>query len=226
MMRLIIIFLFVMILSGCNNDSDNPVNSNLPPKPKMMFINAAPFGNSGFVKFIFNGDTANTKQVNYGNYLGYTEFNSGFKNIGVEFNYGSETVHANLGKNLENKNFYSCVAYDLGSPSSASVIILNELPVLPNFNIIKVRVVNFFATEQPIDFFLYPTLNLFRNVDFMVASNFVQLEPGTFDFSVKSSEDTTHTILQIFGQNLSLPRAYSYFIAGYSTSPIYIKTIY
>ena len=53
-----------------------------------------------------------------------------------------------------------------------------------------------------------------------------EMEPGTFNFSVKYTADTANTLLPIYGQYLSLPRAYTYFITGSNSKPIYIRTVY
>jgi hypothetical protein len=216
--------LLTIAFTGCNNE--NPVNQNLPANPKIMFINASPYSSTGYVSFIINGDSTSPLHVKYGNYAGYKDFKSGNNDITINFFYNTDTVTLNFTKSFEVEKYYSCIAYDAGSPSSAAAAFINDKPVIPNFNTIKVRVVNFLASEQPVDFYQIPGFKLFQNIDFATASDFSQLEPGTYNFSVKYSTDTSNTILQILGQNLSLPRAYSYFISGYNNSPIYIKTIY
>ena len=220
----ILTILLTIAFTGCN--SENPVNQNLPANPKIMFINASPYSSTGYVSFIINGDTTSSLQVLYGKYIGYKDIKSGHNDIKVKFFYNTDTVTLNFTKSFESEKYYSCIAYDVGSPSSSAAVFLNDKPVIPNFNTIKVRVANFLASEQPVNFYQIPSFKLFQNIDFTVASDFYQLEPGTYNFSVKYSADTSNTILQIFGQNLSLPRAYSYIIAGYNNSPIYIETIY
>ncbi len=220
----ILIILIAIVFNGCENE--NPVNQNLPANPKIMFINASPYSSTGYVSFIINGDTASSHQVLYGKYIGYKDFKSGNNDITVKFFYDTDTVTLNFTKSFEVEKYYSCIAYDAGSPSSFAAAFINDKPVIPDFNTIKVRVVNFLASQQPVNFYQIPAFKLFQNIDFATASEFSQLEPGAYNFSVKYSADTSNTLLQIFGQNLSLPRAYSYFIAGYNNSPIYIETIY
>lgn len=222
----VLLIIIVLYISGCNSDDSNPTSSNIPDNPKIMFINASSYRDSGIVRFIINDDTLNSVKIRYGNYYGYKDIKSGNSLLTIKFYYPDDTVTVIKNKYFDFEEFCSCVAYDVGSPSSASVTILDDLPVLTYSNTIKVRVANFLTSEQPINFYMIPDLKIFEKIDFTTGTSFMQMEPGTFNFSVKYTADTANTILPIYGQYLSLPRAYSYFIAGSNSKPIYIRTVY
>jgi hypothetical protein len=222
----VVFIIFASCIVGCNSDDSNPSSSNTPDNPKIMFINASSYRDSSNVEFIINDDTSNAVKIRYGNYFGYKDVTSGNSILKIKFYYPDDTVTIIKNKYFDFEEFCSCVAYDVGSPSSASVTILEDLPVLTYSNTIKVRVANFLTSEQPINFYMIPNLRLFEKIDFTTGTSFMQLEPGTFNFSVKYTADTTNTILPVYGQYLSLPRAYSYFIAGSNNKPIYIRTVY
>lgn len=220
---LALVFIIIFI-DGCYDDN-NPI-SPFQIEPRIMFINAAPYCDTNYLYIKINNDSLNAFKIKYGDYIGYREYQAGLKNITIKLINDNDSLILSDSVIFETGKYYSFVIYDTGTISSIDFKVISDLPELSNSSSIKVRLVNFYNGQVPLDLYQYPSIKIFSKIKYKEASDFLILEPGSYDFSVKLSSDSGNTILQIFGQNLSFPRAYSFFISGYAENAKYIKTIF
>lgn len=199
------------LLSGCQLDD----NSNVPEVPVsyVSIYNAIP--DAPELDLTVDNRLVVPRGFRFGDNTYYQNFYTGERNFQIT-PYGANNVVADTTVALTDGNAYSLFMVD--EYSKAKILVTNDSAALSEEGRVKVRLINLAPDALPVSLHLKDgSSTLVENQAFKDASEFVGLDPGTYDFEVVSSGADAPIVIP--GVELQSGAVRTFVLRGYRNPP-------
>ena len=206
----LLFFAFILIFSGCLKEEDVP---EPVPVAYVSFFHGSPDGSE--LDIMVESNRITSQPFKYTNYSGFLNFYTGNRQLRfTSYNATNSLLDTTL-------NFQTSKAYSLfliNEASKLKTLVVQDNAEAPPTGKAFVRLIHLSPDAPEVNLSLGNTTNVFSQITFKEASAFVELNPGTWSFQLKSA-DGNDELINLPDINVQADKRYTVVIRGFVSPP-------